>query len=54
MSNCHVSNQIAKHCDEPISDECGLCGSSMTECNSSTECWLECDNKDCDNTVDIN
>jgi hypothetical protein len=43
MSNCHVSNQIAKHCDEPEAVECTECHSSMTETNSATSTWTQCD-----------
>ena len=43
---CHVSNQIADHCNEPEAIECPECNSSMTETNSATSHWLQCD--ECD------
>jgi len=29
MSRCHVSEEIAKHCNEPREDECQVCGFSV-------------------------
>lgn len=40
MSNCQVSNEIAKHCDEPDPTECE-CGSSMTQHDGND--FLTCD-----------
>ena len=40
---CHVSAQIAEHCDEAEAVGCPECASSMTETNSATSTWLQCD-----------
>ena len=46
---CHVSHQIATHCDEPEEFECSECGSLMTESDNGN--FLICDNTLCDHEV---
>jgi len=43
MSNCHVSNQIAINADEPSSDECEKCNSSVTASDEGGYEILICD-----------
>ncbi len=52
MSYCHVSNQIAKHCNEPEEVECQECFSSMTESDNGN--FLICDNLSCYNEIKLN
>ena len=52
MSYCHVSNQVAKHCNEPEEVECKECNSSMTESDNGN--FLICDNVECDNEIELN
>ncbi len=49
---CHVSAQIAKHCDEPEEVECQECFSLMTESDNGN--FLICDNVNCDNEIELN
>ena len=47
MSHCHVSNQIANHCNEEEAT-CTDCGSQLEEKSNVYGTWFECTNNDCD------
>ena len=49
---CHISNQIATHCNE-IESYCPECESPMTEEFHAGDNWLECDNQQCGHTIDL-
>jgi hypothetical protein len=44
MSDCHVSNQIAVHCNEPEEVRCPECDGSMSY---DKDYDLECDDIEC-------
>lgn len=50
---CHVSNQIAIHCDEPEEVECPVCSSLMTEEKCGRYEFLKCDNSLCAETIKL-
>ena len=41
--DCGIEKQIASHCNEAEQPECPECFSSMTETDSVTSKWLQCD-----------
>ena len=47
MNRCYVSEQIAKHCNEPEANECPKCGGSMT-CDDA---GLACDDDTCTGVI---
>ncbi len=49
--NCGISNQIAEHCNEPDTDECEVCGASVTMSDEGGFDILICDDKDCNHKV---
>lgn len=50
MSNCHVSNQVAKQCNEDEA-ECSVCSSPMTSSLEGGYEILICDSAECGHKV---
>lgn len=51
--SCGIDKQIAINADEPEADECEECGDTMTEYYFARKTWHECDNKQCENSVEL-
>jgi len=52
MTYCHVSRQIAAHCDEPAEVECPCCNSIMLSGDTArTQDDLFCTDADCDHVI---
>jgi hypothetical protein len=47
MTRCYVSEQIAKHCDEPDELECPKCGGGVTQDDDD----YTCDAEECDGVI---
>ncbi len=53
MSNCHISNQVARHCNEETT-YCPECESWMEEKQLTGGAhWLECENEQCGHEIDL-
>lgn len=50
MEYCHVSNQIAEHCNV-VEVNCPECGAEMTEERDGIDTVLICDNDECEHRI---